>query len=116
MAERKRKIEKKVFLSEYENQRIRENMGKLKITNFSLYSRKMLCDGYIIERDMSLLKELTNELARISRTLNSLARRANITQSIYREDLADISKGYRRARAVMKTAVEKIKSEYENGS
>ncbi len=96
---RTRRIEKKVVLSEEENRMIQTNMQKIGSHNFSLYARKMLCDGYLITRDFTYLKQTARELGRIAQNLNMIAKRANTTQNIYEDDLRDIARAYKLAKA-----------------
>ena len=108
MQKRYRKIAKILYLSEEEERVIKKNMEMLGTKNFSEYARKMLCDGYMIHRNFDYLKECTKELGYIARSLNSIARRANTTGNIYKDDLKSIALDYRRARARMTTALSHI--------
>ena len=42
-------------------------------TNFSMYARKMLIDGYVIKRDFGELKILTKELSNLARSINPVS-------------------------------------------
>lgn len=98
---------------------VEANMRQLGIRNFSMYARKMLCDGYLIKRDFSYLKSTARELGRIAQSLNQIARRANSTQNIYNEDLQDINSGYRQAKMQIATVITKLVNEekfYKSGS
>lgn len=94
MAERERQIRKQVFVSEEEWNMIAEKMAQASTTNFSLYARKMLIDGYIIKRDFSEMKALTKELSNLARNINQIALRANETRSIYEQDIKDLQAYY----------------------
>ncbi len=95
---RTRQIEKKVFLSAEENRILKSNMQKVGVHNFSLYARKMLCDGYLIVRNFDYLKQTARELGRIAQNLNMIAKRANMTQSIYEDDVKDIAESYKKVK------------------
>lgn len=94
MAERERQIRKQVFVSEEEWNMITEKMAQASTTNFSLYARKMLIDGYIIKRDFSEMKALTKELSNLARNINQIALRVNETRSIYEQDIKDLQTYY----------------------
>jgi len=94
VAERERQIRKQVFVSEEEWNMIAEKMAQASTTNFSLYARKMLIDGYIIKRDFSEMKALTKELSNLARNINQIALRANETRSIYEQDIKDLQAYY----------------------
>ncbi len=73
---------------------IRKKMIQVGTTNFSIYARKMLIDGYVIKRDFSELKSLTHELANLARSINQIALRVNETRSIYEQDIKDLQNYY----------------------
>lgn len=79
-----------VEVTEEQAEMIREKMLQAGTTNFSLYARKMLIDGYVIKRDFGELKALTKELCNIARSINQIALRANETRNIYEEDIKDL--------------------------
>jgi hypothetical protein len=90
MVNREREIRKEIKLTEKENQMIRAKMLQAGTTNFSMYARKMLIDGYVIKRDFSELRALTKELANLARNINQIALRANETRNIYEQDIKDL--------------------------
>lgn len=94
MAKRKRAVPLHVLVSEEEASLIREKMLQAGTTNFSLYARKMLVDGYIIKRDFEELKLLTKELSNLARNINQIALRANETRNIYEQDIKDLQAYY----------------------
>lgn len=83
MANRDRTVRLQLLVSEEEADMIRQKMLQVGTANFSMYARKMLIDGYVIKRDFTELKSLTNELANLARNINQIALRANETRSIY---------------------------------
>ena len=84
----------RLMVSEEEAAMIKEKMLQVGTTNFSLYARKMLIDGYVIKRDFSELKALTKELSNLARNINQISLRANETRSIYKEDIEDLKRYY----------------------
>ena len=93
MANRERTVRLQLLVSE-EADMIRQKMLQVGTTNFSMYARKMLIDGYVIKRDFSELKALTKELSNLARNINQIALRANETRSIYQQDIDDLKQYY----------------------
>lgn len=60
--------------------------------NLSAYIRKMALNGYIIQMDMTDLKEILRLLKINSNNLNQYVKKANETGSIYREDIMELKK------------------------
>ena len=54
--------------------------------------RKMAIDGYILVVDRSDTKAYIRELQAVSRNINQIAKRANATGTVYRQDIEDIKK------------------------
>ena len=94
MAKRDRTVRLQLLVSEKEADMIRQKMLQVGTANFSMYARKMLIDGYVIKRDFTELKALTNELANLARNINQIALRANETRSIYQQDIDDLKQYY----------------------
>ena len=82
-----------ILISEQEMDKIRKRMAQTGITNTSAFIRKMAIDGYVINLDLSEVRELTRLLRICSNNLNHLnqyARKAHETGSIYGADIADL--------------------------
>jgi hypothetical protein len=94
MANRERTVRLQLLVTEEEAAMIKEKMLQVGTTNFSMYARKMLIDGYVIKRDFTELKALTKELANLARNINQIALRVNETRSIYKQDVEDLQKQY----------------------
>lgn len=90
MANRKRNIQILIRVTEEERDIIKKKMRMTHMTNLSAFIRKMLLQGFVVKMDVTPFKELTHELASISRNVNQLARRANETRSIYEQDILDL--------------------------
>lgn len=73
-----------------EEQIIKAKMELVGIKSESAYLRKMALDGYVINLDLPELREMVSLLRRSSNNLNQIARRANSTNRIYAEDMADM--------------------------
>lgn len=80
-------------VTEAEHNVIRERMALAGITHPSAYLRKMAMNGYIINLDLSDVKELVR-LSRINaNNLNQYAKKANESGSIYETDVKDLQSG-----------------------
>lgn len=90
MAERKRDIQVKFYVTEQERLLIEEKMKLLSTDNLGAYLRKMVVDGYIIQVDYSAIKEQTAEIQKIGVNVNQIAKRVNTTGNVYEQDLKEI--------------------------
>ena len=82
MADRKRRVGKLIYFTEEELSRVENNMAEAHITNFSLYSRKMLTNGQIVHVNFDEIKKLNVNLAQVGNNMNQLAKLAN-TEGIH---------------------------------
>lgn len=73
-----------------ELQTIRERMESVGIQNLSAYMLKMAMNGFIIQLDMSDMKEVLRLMKINSNNLNQYVKKANETGSIYKEDIKDL--------------------------
>ena len=92
MAERKRAIQLKLWVTEDEKNLIEEKMKILGTRNFGAYARKMLIDGYIIKVDYSEQRKLAAEVNKIGVNINQICKRINSTDRVYSEDVAALRK------------------------
>ena len=92
MANRKRNIQMKFYVTEDEKRLIDEKMSQLPTRRYGAYLRKMAIDGYIIYTDTADIKAFTKELSAIGRNINQIAKRANATGAVYQQDIEDIKK------------------------
>ena len=65
MANRKRNIQMKFYVTEDEKRLIDEKMSQLPTRRYGAYLRKMAIDGYIIYTDTADIKAFTKELSAI---------------------------------------------------
>ena len=89
---RERPISKLLFFSEAELQIIQGKMQEAGMTNFSAYCREQLVKGEVRHYDFQVLKEQTAYIGRIAGCINQIAKRANATGTVYRQDIEDIKK------------------------
>ena len=90
MANRKRNIQLKIWVTEEERKLIEYKMVLVPTRKIGAYLRKMAIDGYIIYTDTANIKEMNKELRAIGRNINQIAKRVNSTSDIYREDIAEL--------------------------
>ena len=77
MANRKRNIQMKFWVTEEEKRLIDEKMSQLPTKRYGAYLRKMAIDGYIIQVDTTDIREMTKALGSIGRNINQIAKRVN---------------------------------------
>ena len=87
MANRTRRNELKVYLSDEEKEIIDKKIEQSGIKNKSAYVRKMLCDGAIINVDLSIIKEHNTQISRIGNNLNQITKQLNALNYISPEDV-----------------------------
>lgn len=90
MANRKRNIQLKIWVTEEERKLIEYKMSLVPTKQIGAYIRKMAIDGYVIYTDTANIKEMNKELRAIGRNINQIAKRVNSTGDIYREDIAEL--------------------------
>ena len=90
MANRKRNIQMKFYVTEEEKRLIDEKMAQLPTRRYGAYLRKMAIDGFIIYTDTAEIKAFTAELSAIGRNINQIAKRINATGSLYQADMEEI--------------------------
>ena len=92
MANRKRNIQMKFWVTEEEKDLIDQKMKLLPTQQYGKYLRKMAIDGYIIYTDTTDIKEMNQILGAISRNINQIAKRINYSGRVYQEDMDEINK------------------------
>ena len=90
MANRKRNIQMKFWVTEEEKRLIDEKMAQLPTKRYGAYLRKMAIDGYIIQVDTTDIREMTKVLGSIGRNINQIAKRVNAGGPTYQADMEEI--------------------------
>ena len=90
MANRKRNIQMKFWVTEEEKRLIDEKMSQLPTKRYGAYLRKMAIDGYIIQVDTTDIREMTKALGPIGRNINQIAKRLNAVGPAYQADMEEI--------------------------
>ena len=105
--ERKRNKQLKIWISQEEQDMIRQKMAEFGTDNMGAFVRKMVIDGYIIKLDLPELQEIIRQLGSIANNVNQIARRVNAGGNVYKEDLeevnANLDQNYKMLRKVMKS-------------
>jgi len=73
---------------------IRERMAEAGITNTGAYVRKMSLNGYVLNVDLSPVRELVSLQRRCSNNLNQVAANANTFGGIYPHEIETLQKDY----------------------
>ena len=79
-----------IKVSPKELQTIRDRMESVGIQNMSAYMLKMAMNGFVIQLDLSDMKEVLRLMKINSNNLNQYAKKANETGSIYKEDIKEL--------------------------
>ncbi|MCR5279166.1 MAG: plasmid mobilization relaxosome protein MobC [Lachnospiraceae bacterium] len=72
--------------------KIRRRMDEAGIRNMSAYMRKMAIDGFVVNLDLSDVKELVRLLRYCSNNINQYAKKANESGDIFKSDIDDIKR------------------------
>jgi len=81
------------MVSEKELEQINERMTEAGIINRSAFVRRMAMKGYVINMDISFVRELVSLHRRSINNLNQIAAHAN-AHGIYVDEVAALQKGY----------------------
>ena len=90
MANRKRNIQMKFWVTEEEKRLIEEKIAQLHTKRSGAYLGKMAIDGYIIQVDPTNIKEMTKALGSVGRNINQIAKRVNTGGPTYQADMEEI--------------------------
>ena len=97
-----------MVLRQSDMDKIRRRMAEAGIRNMSAYMRKMAIDGFIVNLDLSDVKELVRLLRYCSNNINQYAKKANETGSIYQSDIDDIKRRQERLWAMANGIMERL--------
>ena len=90
MANRKRPIRVRTYLTEDELKMVHKRMAQMGTTNREAYMRKMALDGYILRLELPELKEYVAMQRIHSKRFNEIAKRVNETGRLHPEDVAEM--------------------------
>lgn len=77
-------------VSEQERETIDKKRRLASISTLRGYLRKMAVDGYVVNVDMSAIREMVFLLRNVSNNINQLTKRVNETGNFYTADLENI--------------------------
>lgn len=95
---------------------LHNRMKEAEVRNMSAYIRKMALNGYMIIPEWPDLKRMLSLHSRISNNLNQYAKKANETENIYREDIAELKKMHSEQTKLLEKALEAVIHLYEEDS
>ena len=90
---RKRGVPLYVWVSQDEYDTIQQRMEESGTQNLSAYIRKMALNGYVLNVDLTPIRELVSLQRRCSNNLNQVAIHAN-TYGVYPTEIAALQKDY----------------------
>lgn len=85
--EKKRTLYLKVRVSPEEMAAIKKKFENSGMSSLSGFVRAMIFEGYIAQVNENELKELTRIANNVANNINQIARRANVTNKVYKEDI-----------------------------
>lgn len=94
--EKKRSVTMKFRVTEEEAEKIRRRMSSCGSSVLAAYLRKMAIDGYIIQLDLSSIREVGRLIANISNNVNQIARKANEGGGVSEQSIQEIKDGQRK--------------------
>lgn len=96
MANRNRNLNVSFRVSEQERDMIEKKMELAGIQSLRAYMLKMAVDGYVVQLDLSDVREMVSLLRTATNNMNQIAKRANETRSVYAADVEDLREKYDR--------------------
>ena len=90
MAERERKNELKVFLSDDEKFILDEKWKLSDMPSRSAFIRQLIIYGYVYDVNYDELKEYNRQLSAIGNNINQIVRLCQKTGNVYEEDIREI--------------------------
>ena len=90
MANRERKNELKIYLSDDEQYILEQKVKVSGMRDKSFFLRHQILYGYVYDIDYSELREYNAALAKIGNNLNQIAKRMNATGNVYAADVKEV--------------------------
>ena len=90
MANRERKNELKIYLSDDEQYILKQKVKASGMRDKSSFLRQQILYGYVYDIDYSELREYNAALGKIGNNLNQIAKRMNATGNVYAADVKEI--------------------------
>ena len=96
MAKRQRDINVSFRVTEQERAMIEKKMELAGIRSLRAYLLKMAVDGYVVQLDLTGVREMASLLRSATNNMNQIAKRTNETRNIYAADVEDLREKYDR--------------------
>lgn len=96
MPGRSKNINLHFMVNEQEHDMIKKKMELSGIRNMRAYLLKMAVDGYVVQLDLSGVREMVSLLRTANNNMNQIARRTNETGNLYNDDVEDLQEHYGR--------------------
>ncbi len=90
MANRERKNELKIYLSDGEQYILEQKVKASDMKSKSTFLRRQILYGFVYDIDYSELREYNAALGRIGNNLNQIAKRMNATGNVYVADVKEV--------------------------
>lgn len=87
MAERKRKNNLNVFFSDEELKCLNEKVKNMGTITKSDYVRKIVLNGYVVNVDLSVIKDFTVVMSRILNDINQVTKKLNTFNNINTDEI-----------------------------
>ena len=88
--EKKRTLYLKVRVSLEEMAAIKKKFENSGMSSLSGFVRAMIFEGYIAQVNENELKEIACIANNVANNINQIARRANVTNKVYKEDIEEV--------------------------
>ena len=92
MQNRTRNIQIKFYVTPEERDLILKRMSLVKINHIGAYLRKQAINGYCINVDMTMFKNLAAEVNKIGVNINQTAKKINADKTICNDDILQMKK------------------------
>ena len=90
MANRERKSELKIYLSDDEQYILEQKVKISGMKSKSAFLRRLILYGFVYDLDYSELREYNSALGKIGNNLNQIAKRMNATGNVYAADVKEV--------------------------
>ena len=90
MANRERKNELKIYLSDNEQYILEQKVKISGMKSKSAFLRRLILYGFVYDIDYSYLRDYNVALGKIGGNLNQIAKRMNATGNVYKSDVAEV--------------------------
>ncbi|KPU45060.1 MAG: plasmid mobilization relaxosome protein MobC [Bacillota bacterium] len=96
MEKRSRNLNVSFRVSQQERDLIEKKMELAGIRSLRAYLLKMAVDGYVVQLDLSEVRQMVSLLRTATNNLNQIARRTHETGNLYDADIRDLQEHYDR--------------------